>query len=140
QAGSFQASGFFAELERTATRDLTSGMFLKGREKSFVRAGSDRSRSAVLARVGERVGPDAWNIHALHGWRNGEGVRVMLPGLSRPPLGQYGLEDCSGEQKDLLHPGMEGILRTDNPDLKEGYLLMRSSFELPLPYPCQKGQ
>lgn len=122
----FRPQLYLTELEKTATRPLSSGFFLP-RAKTFIKPRPRESRG-ILARItGENSG-DRWPVQIKAKWEKGMQAELLLPGLERPRLkaGEYGLEDETGQEVKTAHPGTNLFFRCEHPDLKPGIILRRS--------------
>lgn len=123
----FRPRLYLSELALAATRPMGSGLFLPGARSSGRRAryfeGAPALGSRVLAKVEERLGPDAWRVSSRGRWEAGAGVQAMLPGLRRPGLPDYSLEAEDGTRLGVLNPGLPAVLRCEAGFLRSGVFL-----------------
>ncbi len=126
-AGRFRPGLYLAELALASTRAMGSGLFLPGARRTGRRAryfeGVPALFSHVVGKVLERIGPDSWRIGCRGRWQAGRSVQAMLPGLRRPELPAYALENESGGRLDVLNPGLTAVLRCDTDLLRPGIFL-----------------
>lgn len=117
-SGAFRSGLYVEELRRASLRPMGTGFFLPRRRA----VGGAAARAALLARLEEPAGDDAWHISVRGRWEAENPAVLLLPGLRRPVLapGTYALENHRGERVRTLHPGMRGLLRCAAPSAARG--------------------
>jgi len=121
----FRPGKYLDELQKTATRPLSSGFFLP-RRKTFIHPDYRESRG-IVARITSKTGSGTWQAQAKARWPLDIDLKLLLPGLQRPLLSKndYGLENERGEKISMAHPGMDIIFRCSHPSLRPGIILCR---------------
>lgn len=120
--GRFDPRPCLEELQHTAKRPLTSGMFLpKGRRGTWLAPEREPMRPLV-AKVLREEAPGCFRVAVRAPWSAESDVELLRPGLARPLLsaGSYVLENQEGQRLERAHPGLEVWLRCDmvmNPGL-----------------------
>ena len=128
QENNFRPALYHQELAGTATRTLSSGFFLPGKQKTLVQPLADYKRPVILAKILDKEHSGKWKISIRHKWKTEKKVQILVPGLKRPLLdcSEYSFENESGEKLEVVHSGTQCWLRSENPYLQEG-LFIRSS-------------
>ncbi len=118
-AGTFHPRRFWPELARIASRPLSTGFFAPQRRRlplPFLPL-------AAALRVQEALGHGRFRAAVLLRLEAKTPLELVLPGLRRPRLDDYGLETETGEARTTVHSGTTIILRSHHPDLAPGVLL-----------------
>ncbi|MFO7878021.1 MAG: peptidase U32 family protein [Desulfovermiculus sp.] len=143
RAKTFRPRLYWQELKLATSRPLCTGFFLPGRRKRLFTPAQNQPQAPVLAKITQAAGESAWRVSVRHKWNAEQAVQILVPGLGRPEISpaSYKLETLTGNQTEVLHSGQEGILRSEHPDLRPGFMLRlrpihcgRSSVQ-PLPEP-----
>jgi U32 family peptidase len=121
--GRFRRRDYLREVSFGATRELATGFFLPGRRKTLVPAATGSGRTPVVGVVEGQTGTDAWMVLVLSRWEKGIAACMLLPGLQRPELEGYALEQEDGTLVQTAHSGTRVILRCASPGLREGVFL-----------------
>ncbi|WP_320171606.1 peptidase U32 family protein [Maridesulfovibrio sp.] len=113
------------ELINTATRPLSTAFFKTSGPSTIAQPPEKTERRQVVGRVLENLGEDKWLISVKAKWENTLDAEIIVPGLSRPKLGQgsYAFESTNGEARDTVHSGTECVLRSSHQDLKPGLFI-----------------
>jgi len=126
RVGRFDPRPFLDELQHTAKRPLTSGMFLpRARRRVWLRPAHEAMRP-LLGKVLEAPEPGRYRVAVREPWAAADPVELLQPGLRRPllPAGAYALENDEGERLARAHPGVAVWLRCEAP-LSLGWFLRR---------------
>lgn len=123
--GCFQPERYLHELRNTASRNLSTGFFLPNGKRISLPPLPAEERTPIVAQVREQISETAWSVAVRSPWQAERDVCIMQPGLRRPmlPAGSYALENHKGEATQQLHPGMNGVLRCEAPELATGLFL-----------------
>lgn len=125
RAKTFRPRLYWHELNLTASRPLGTGFFLPGRRKRLFTPAQDQPQAPVLAKITHAAGESAWQVSVRHRWKSDQTVQILVPGLRRPEISpaSYTLQTLTGNQTGVLHSGQEGILRSEHPDLRPGFMI-----------------
>lgn len=126
--GRFGLWPHLAELQHTAKRPLTSGMFLpQGRRRVWLKPDASAMRPLVGKALYQDT-PGKLRVAVRAPWDVTRDVDVLEPGLSRPvlPAGSYSLEDEDGATLERGHPGLDVWLRCQR-DVAPGCFLRQAS-------------
>ena len=120
RSGRFDPRPCLDELLPTAKRPLSSGLFLpKGRRRLLQ---GPVGGSVVVGKV-LAGGDGRYDVAVRAPWSADVVVRVLQPGLRRPILAGYVLEDALGARLERSHPGLGVRLRCETA-LRPGWFLL----------------
>lgn len=126
KAGTFRPHAYLDEARNTASRPLSSGMFLPGgRQADYGTAASPRP---IIARVLRRIDADTYEVQARAKWDASQPFEVMQPGLKRPvhAPGTYRLEKIDGTPLTVAHSGLTALLRMESDTPLTGLFLRQA--------------
>ena len=126
--GSRWPDPYMKELLLGSSRPLSSGFFLPdervGLNARF--AHLNRNESRVLAQVVEPLKQGAWLIDVRGRWQADFNVELMLPGMQRPLVGSYALENQRGELATLVHSGTRCVFYCQHPGIRPGIFIRQA--------------
>lgn len=113
---------FFPDLERTASRPLSTGFFLPKRRHI---KGGELAPRHLVAKIVEEVGPGKWLVDVRGKWMAEKDAELMLPGYRRPTIasGTYALENHRGEKTLAVNSGTRAVFHTDAKGLEPGIFI-----------------
>ncbi|CAK7002660.1 MAG: 23S rRNA 5-hydroxycytidine synthase [Desulfovibrio sp.] len=120
--GMFAWRSFLPDLERTASRPLSTGFFLPKRR--YISSGGAAPRP-LAAKVLEEVAPGAWLVDVRGKWDAAKDAELMLPGMRRPTLesGSYTLENHRGERVSVVNSGMRAVVHSEAESFRPGIFI-----------------
>ncbi|GAB1409057.1 peptidase U32 family protein [Desulfovibrionales bacterium] len=124
QQGRFRPGLYLRELRHSTTRPLSSGFFLPRRITLTTPMASDQ-RAHIVARIVSEDGQGRWIMDVKHRFSCHDKLELVLPGLNRPVLAEYGVETEDGTAVHEVHSGLRRVLRCDHPGCRSGILIRR---------------
>lgn len=122
QQGLFRPALYLHELQQSTTRPLSSGFFLPQRATLAQPLERD-TRAHIVARIVAEDGPGRWIVDIKHHFASGDPLQLVLPGLMRPVLTEYGVETENGTAVHDAHSGLRRVLRCEHPGCQPGILV-----------------
>lgn len=124
----WQPDAYVQEALRVAVRNLSTGFFFPNERIDIsARYGHNgRAESAVLAQVADEVKDGVWLVDIRGRWQNDYPVELMLPGMQRPKMPDYGLENHKGQACLVAHSGTRCLFYCQHPDIKPGIFIRKS--------------
>jgi putative protease len=119
-AGSFHPKRYWPELARIAGRPMATGFFAPRRSRLPL---PQTPLAAAALRVEEVLGPGCFRVAVLLRLEAGTPLELVLPGLRRPHITDYGLESEAGARLTTVHGGTSALLRCPHPEISHGTIL-----------------
>lgn len=121
----FQPKKYLQELALISLRPMGSGFFLKNKIFFTDKQTGPARNKKILAKIVKQLDNDKWLLQVKEKWQDSLNVELILPGLERPTVWSedYSLENESGLKTDIVHSGMNAVVRTENTNLRENIFI-----------------